>query len=282
MTVQIIQPLNNTTNSRLSVLAVCCLVVSGCGKSIGRHATEQLLESDAVDQAISNINFSKLSGRTVFLDTTAIEPVKRAGFVNSAYVISALRQQMFAAGALLQDKKDEAEFIVEARAGALGSDNHEVVYGIPASNLLNTASSFVPTMPQIPAIPELSLAKKNEQMSAAKIALFAYHRQTKMPFWQSGVSVAESRARDAWFFGAGPFQRGAIYDGTQFAGQQIRIPMLSQDLPDKPENVPYEREFYFGEVDKPDPKIKQAGHEKSAAADSKTDASKTGTSSKVD
>ena len=251
-------------------LGVCALIVSGCGKSLGRYATEQLLESDAVDQAISKVNFDKFSGRTVFLDTTAIEPVKRPGFVNSAYVISALRQQMFAAGALLQDKRDDAEFIVEARAGALGSDNHEVVYGIPASNLLSTAASFVPTMPQIPTIPELSLAKKNEQMSAAKIAMFAYHRESKLPYWQSGVSVAESRARDSWFLGAGPFQRGSIYDGTQFAGNQIRIPMLSNDRVDNADIVPYEKEFYFGEIKQPEPDIKQAGHEKAAVDSSKT------------
>lgn len=253
----------------VQLLAILSVGIAGCGKSLGRHATEQLLESDAVDQAIAKINFKPLGGRKVYLDTSAISPIKRSGYVNSEYVVSSIRQQMVAAGCLLQDSKDAAEFIVEARAGALGTDQHEIVYGFPASNVLSTAASFVPTMPQIPAIPELALAKKNSQMAAAKVALFAYHRETRLPFWQSGVAVADSSSRDTWLFGAGPFQRGSIYDGTQFAGRKIRIPMLSNDRPPEPGAVSYEKEFYFGEIPAKNPEIEQAGHEAETANDDK-------------
>lgn len=249
------------------IFSIVTLSAAGCGKSMGRHATEQLLESDAVDQAIAKISFKPLGGQTVFLDTSAISTIKRPGFVNSDYVIGSIRQQMVAAGCLLQDSKNEAEFIVEARVGALGTNQHEVVYGIPASSTLSTAASFVPTMPQIPAIPELALAKKDSQMAAAKVALFAYHRETKLPYWQSGVSVADSSSRDLWMLGAGPFQSGSIYEGPKFAGRKIRIPMLSNDRPSDPTVVSFEKEFYFGPVPSPKPEIERTGHAESAAAE---------------
>ena len=72
------------------------------------------------------------------------------------------------------------------------------------------------------AIPEVPLAKRRDQRGIAKIAVFAYHRETGMPVWQSGIAHQESSANDVWILGAGPFQRGTIYDGTAFAGNAIR------------------------------------------------------------
>lgn len=201
-------------------------VASGCGTMVKRDATQQLLSSDAVDRTIEQIDFRDLSGKTVYLDTQYIQAVKGVGFVNSPYIISSLRQQLVAARCLLQDKKEDAEYVVEARIGALGIDSHEITYGIPASNGLSTAASFVPTAPPIPSIPEISFAKKKDQLAAAKIAVFAYNRKTRQPVWQSGVNEAKSSAKDTWVFGAGPFQHGTIYEGTQFAGTRLGIPFL--------------------------------------------------------
>jgi hypothetical protein len=52
--------------------------------------------------------------------------------------------------------------------------------------------------------------------------VFAYHRETGTPVWQSGLVHQESSANDVWILGAGPFQRGTIYDGTEFAGKALR------------------------------------------------------------
>ena len=65
---------------------------------------------------------------------------------------------MIAADCRLQESKDVAELIVEARVGTLGSDSNEVIYGIPASNALSSAASLVPNGPMLPQIPEISLA----------------------------------------------------------------------------------------------------------------------------
>ncbi len=202
-----------------------CPLLAGCGKTVRRLGTEQLLASDAIDRVIAQINFSPLAGQKVYFDHQYIKNIKGIGFVNGDYIISSLRQQLIAANCLLQDNKNDADYIVEARVGALGTDQHEISYGVPANNLLNTASTFVPSAPVIPTIPEISIAKKNNEIGAAKIGVFAYHRETKQPVWQAGVTTDRSRSKESWFMGAGPFQSGTIYDGPMFAGSKIRRPI---------------------------------------------------------
>lgn len=222
---------HHITNGRTSrqVAAVCCAAVlllsAGCGTMKSQQATEQLLLSDAVDQSIAGIDFRVLAGQKVYLDTTYVQPIKGSGFVNADYIISSLRQQMFAARCLLQEKREEADFIVEARVGALGSDAHDVTYGLPATSALSTAATLVPNSPPLPLIPEIAVAKRNDNQAAAKVAVFAYHRESRLPVWQSGVAVSRSRAKDVWVLGAGPFQHGTIYDSPQFAGASLHIPL---------------------------------------------------------
>ncbi|MBI2480983.1 MAG: hypothetical protein HYV60_20820 [Planctomycetia bacterium] len=104
----------------------------------------------------------------------------------------------------------------------------------------------MPNAPTIPAIPELALAKREAQLGAAKIAVFAYERESRRPVWQSGTSRARSTAQNFWLFGAGPFPRGTVYEGTQFAGSRIGIPSLNEDgAPDETAPVLYSEQFYF-------------------------------------
>lgn len=221
------------------------LTLLGCGATKSRIATEQLLTSDAVDRSVAQIDFSALAGKKVYFDRQYIQnpkdpaliaTMKGIGYVNADYVVSALRQQMLAAGCRLYDKAEEADYIVEGRLGAVGTDNNEVMFGLPASNALSSASAVVPNAPIIPAIPEIALAKRNVLLGAAKIGVFAYDRETKAPVWQSGVSKAMSQAQDTWVLGAGPFQKGTIYDGTQFAGEKLFIPKTTvyEHLDDAP------------------------------------------------
>ncbi|MCA9052690.1 MAG: hypothetical protein KDA75_02585 [Planctomycetaceae bacterium] len=203
-----------------SLIAV--LILAGCGTTQNNLATQQLLESDAIDAAIARVDFSPLSGHKVYFDAAYIQDYKGIGFVNSNYVVSGLRQQILGAGCFLQESKDQAEYIVEGRIGTLGSDQHDVVYGLPKNNALNTVATAVPNSPALPAIPELALAKKASSQGAAKLALFAYDRESRKPVWQSGLSIARSTSRDTWVLGAGPFQRGTIHrDRIRFAGDRL-------------------------------------------------------------
>jgi hypothetical protein len=215
----------------LLVLVAACLSVVGCGTTKSYMATEQLLMSDAVDSTIAKIDFRPLTGHKIFLDTTYISgagkavpgvPNQMQSLVSADYVISALRQQMLAAGCNLVEKREEADIICEARCGALGTDGHSVIYGIPASNGLAGVGTILSGTPSIPAIPEISFAKKELKSAAGKVAVFAYTKDSHEPVWQSGIAQAGSNARDTWFLGIGPWQYGTIYRGTRFAGRRIK------------------------------------------------------------
>lgn len=199
------------TANPIVLLAAACLLAAGCGINKSRLATEQLVVSDAVDRAVAEIDFGPLSGRKVYFDTKYMDSVKLTPVGNVEYVISSLRQQMVAYDCRLQEKPEQAEFIVEARMGVMANDGHEVTYGIPGSAAMTTASVFLTAPVAAPAMPELSLGRRNHQQGTAKIGLFAYDRQTREPVWQSGLAKGASRARDLWLFGLGPFEtRGPV------------------------------------------------------------------------
>lgn len=206
--------------------------MAGCGTIVQRAGTEQLLLSDAVDSAIDQLDFSPLTGRRVYLDTSYMPALRNPTFVNSEYITSALRQKMTTSGCLIQTGRETADYILEARIGALGADSMEVTYGIPSSNGVSQAASILASAPLVPSIPEISFGKRKGGIGIAKVMVFAYHRETGTPVWQSGNAVARSDAKDSWFMGIGPVTRGSVYnDETRFAGNTIRIPFLTRRKP---------------------------------------------------
>lgn len=207
-----------------SLLLCVSVALVGCGTTSTHTVTEQLLVSDAVDQAISKISFDDLEGETVFLDTQYVKPVKELGFANTNYILSSLRQHLLAAGCYIQDSREEANIVVEPRIGALGTEGQVVTFGIPRSNEVSTAASIFAQTPFVPAIPEISFGKSDLQSGAAKLAVFAYHRESREPVWQSGTRVAKSYSKSTWFLGAGPVRRGTIHDGVRFAGVKLPMP----------------------------------------------------------
>lgn len=188
--------------------------------------------SDAVDSTIEEIDFRPLHGKRVFLDTQYLTSSRSVtgvqnstlgsqGIVNADYVVSSLRQQLLAAGCMVENQVDKADIVAEIRIGALGTDSHSIAYGMPATKGLSSAASLVPGGGFIPSIPELSLARRELTRGSAKIAIFAYTNDTHEAIWQSGIQKATSEAKDTWVLGVGPFQQGTIYDKAQFAGGEL-------------------------------------------------------------
>lgn len=238
------------------LLLSCAGVAAGCGSTQSRDATNQLLASTAIDRAVGQIDFRPLAGEKVYFDDSRIEDAKNAsvGFANADYIKSALRQQMLAAGLLLQEKKEEADYVVEAAVGTLGTDANEVTYGFPANNSFNKvvteASAMAPGTPRIPSMPELSVAKKEAQMGACKLRVFIYDRERGEMVWQHGIAQSTATGQDFWFLGAGPFQSGTIYEGPQFAGQRLGVRLFGDEGEDKPSPgvVPYDETVVFEDL----------------------------------
>ena len=212
-------------------------LIAGCGTAVQRHGTEQLLLSDSVDRAIDQMDLSPLAGRRVYLDTEYMKAVKGNLFINAEYIASALRQKMTTSGCLIQPDRTSAEYVLEARVGALGADSMEVTYGIPSSNGLGQAASVISGMPVAPSIPEISFGKRNANIGVTKVVVYAYHRESGIPVWQSGNAVARSDAADSWLFGVGPLTRGSVYEGYRFAGNRMRIPFWPSRKSTEPQPV---------------------------------------------
>ena len=242
--------------ARLVVLFTLLMFAAGCGTTrwtdTSRTATEQLLLSSAIDTAINNIDFSPLAGKDVYFDATYLN-----GITDEKYVVSSLRQHMLAYGCSLKETRAEAEYVIEARAGVVGTNRHDLMLGIPSFNLPTT----IPGVPS--AIPEVPFAKSTSQKGVAKIAVFARHRESGVAVWQSGAFPVIASAQDSWFFGAGPFQRGTIYDGTRFAGSRLLFSQENANQEMIKPKIPVTAEAIFEERPA---LVRQPGNGLSAAA----------------
>jgi hypothetical protein len=210
-----------TSRLRGVLTAMLGFSLFGCGTTrwtdTSRTVTEQLLISNAVDQAVDHLDFSVLEGKTVYIDHQYLD----ATVVDKGYLISTLRQHALACGCLLQDDRTKADYVVEVRSGGIGTDRHDLLFGLPSFNLPAFLILGTPGAPPQAVTPEIALAKRTKQLGTAKIAVFAYNRSSGRPVWQSGVRQASGFAKHVWVMGAGPFQRGTIRDGTRFAGDPI-------------------------------------------------------------
>ncbi|MDB5349426.1 MAG: hypothetical protein JWN86_673 [Planctomycetota bacterium] len=199
-------------------LGACC----GCGttKTTGtaRTGTEQLLLTNAWDDALRKVDFRPLAGVPVFLDTANVTAV------DQGWVVSSLRQTMLSQGVLLKSKAEQAQWVVEARVGAYGTDEYNWLIGVQQT----TIPTVVPGIPG-GTIPEIPVVKKSDQWAVAKMALFAYDRSSGQMVWNSGTMLSTASAKDVYIGGIGPIQSGSIRKRNKRIG--VNIPMLSDPEP---------------------------------------------------
>ena len=240
----------NVLMPRWTLACFAAVVLTGCGTTrwtdTSRTATEQMLISDAVDRAISQIDFTALEGRDVYLDARFI-----FGSVDDRYIISTLRQHMLASGCVIKDKPEDATYIVEVRTGAVGTNRNDLLFGTPATQLPSVGGA-APVSGA--AIPEIALFKRTSQQGVCKVAVFAYDRLSGSPVWQSGTRRVDSKSRDVWVLGAGPFQSGSIYNGTKLSGEKLHVPLADSggprdgQPPEKADKVWVAHEIVFGKL----------------------------------
>ena len=201
------------------LLTACGLFLAlgtGCGTTrmtdTSRSATEMLLVSQAIDRSVNQLDFTCMAGKPVFFEEKVLD-----GTTDKGYLASSLRAKMLADGCLLIEEKPKATYVVEARAGCVGTDKSSLLIGIPQMNL----PTIMPGQP--PAIPEMPLVKSTDQQGVAKVLVFAYNRVTGQAVWQSGVQESVSRSKDTWVCGAGPFQKGTINSTREGALDQLDV-----------------------------------------------------------
>lgn len=243
----------------LATFLATLVTLAGCGSTrwsdTTRTATEQFVISHAVDQAVGQLDFGFLAGRKVFFDPEFLEDT-----VHRKYLISTLRQHLLAGGCLLQEKREDAEYVVEARTAVLGTDRDDVLLGVPQMNL----PAVVPGVPS--QVPEIPVIKRTNQVGAAKIALYAYNRITGRRVWQSGTLLADSTAKNLWILGGGPIEWGTSLEGTRLAGERLEAPTFGSKGEDGEESRPNlvtERLAWEERRDEAEP-VQPAGHNEPA------------------
>jgi len=191
----------------LITTAVLTIVgASGCASmktsDTSRTGTEQLLVTNAVDEALDKVDFRPFREHNVFLQDKYVD------CTDKNYVISSVRHRIMSQGALLVDDPAKADIVVELRAGVVGTDRTESFLGIPEINL---------PAPMPIALPEMRWLSKTTQYGTAKIGLVAYNAQTNEVLGDGGMSSARSDNNNWFVMGVGPWQTGTVKKEIQVA-----------------------------------------------------------------
>jgi hypothetical protein len=186
--------------NRLRIAACCLLALAGgCATTknsdTARTGIEQLLISNATDQALDKVNYEPIRNAKVFVETKYLD------CTDKNYIIVALHQRLLRNGSTLVDKPEDAQVILEIGSGGVGTDRQEFFVGVPA----------IPLPPPSPiALPRMELFTRTKAMGTAKLTIVAYDAKTRQPVVDSGQTLARSDYRQWNMLGAGPVASGRI------------------------------------------------------------------------
>ena len=224
-----------------ALVPLAILFAAGCGTTkfsdTTRTATEQMLISSAMEDAVDEFNFYPLSGRKVFMKSDGVAATDKE------YLLSILRQQLAANGVLVQEKQDTADYILEVATGAVGTDRYELIYGTKET----TVPGFLAGGGT--AIPEIALAKRTDQQAKVKLTMWAYNIKTGAIVWQSGQKNSTSSVRDRWVLGVGPIRNSSFSETTQIAGDDVPVEMRLGERVIKDEHPTVRSEAVYRELD---------------------------------
>ena len=136
-----------------------------------RSGIEQLLLSQAVDDALADVKVPQVDGQKVFLSDAYYDSY------DGAYVLGAIRAVLSENGAHLTAPAS-ADIIVEARSGALGIDSSSSLLGVPSIPIVIPAAGSI-------KVPDLALYKSEKADSVSKLALLAYEAESGKPVFST-------------------------------------------------------------------------------------------------
>ena len=158
-----------------------------------RSVGEQLLLSNSIDRALSELDLEaigRLKGFKVYLSTVYLQTL------DQEYLIGSLRDLLLSNGVLVVDDIAQAEMIVEIRSGANSLDSAAVTAGIAEDQALPNPVTGAPV-----ALPELAFFKKQNIVSLTKVALVAYHADSREHVFSSGTLLGGAYERHYQFLG---------------------------------------------------------------------------------
>lgn len=208
-------------HGRILQTILCCWAVAilgGCTSvrtsNTARTGTEQLLISNAVDQALNKVEFTSFQGTTVYLDDKFVD------CVDKSYVVGAVRHRLLNEGISIAAKPEDADVVVELRSGGVGTDTSESFVGIPSL-----------TLPGMISLPEVRLLTRSNQTGTAKLGLVAYEAKTKRVLGAGGTAIARSDDNNWYVLGVGPYQNGSLHRELEREAPLSVLPGVTNVMP---------------------------------------------------
>lgn len=147
------------------VLVAALLGTAACSssrKTQPEHsATEQLLVTNAVDEAVRQLRLPLPDGAKVFLRTDGIEGEY------AAYAKAAIREEVVEQGAHLTEERVDADTVIDVRSGAMSIDEFDTLVGMQSFEVPIPLAGNMET-------PEIAFYKRAERRGIAKVAATAY------------------------------------------------------------------------------------------------------------
>jgi hypothetical protein len=152
---------------------VLCLALAGCTTARDtdppESATEQLLISSAVDDAVSKLKITLPAGTALFVDAQYLDTTPGDHQRYPKYLIGSVRDHLARQGFRIAEERKGAEVVVELRSGAQSIDHDGYLIGLPGF------SAPVP-MAGTMTLPEIALYKRDQRLGIAKVALTFLNR----------------------------------------------------------------------------------------------------------
>jgi hypothetical protein len=152
----------------LPALALVMLATTACTFATQSHpartASEELLITNAADRAAEKLSLHLPKGTKVFVDASNFDAFD--GY-SGKYAIGVIRDSFLKQGAHLVDSKKAADTVVEIRAGALSTDEKDLLVGIPSFNVpvpLAGTTTF----------PKIALYENQIEVGVAKFGATSY------------------------------------------------------------------------------------------------------------
>ncbi len=172
---------------RFAVLSLALLGLAACASTSetypSRTATEQLLVARAADRAVEGLTLPIPGGSRVYVDDAYFRAE------SAPYAISAIRSALSEAGYALAPSKNDADAVLEVRAGTLSLEQMRRVFGVPEMRVpINDSFNVV-------SIPELSVYSRRDRVGVAEFSGFLYEPRTGAPLGAILPMTGEFRIR---------------------------------------------------------------------------------------
>ena len=180
---------------RIACILCAAFLLTGCTTTrqtnTARTASEQLLISNAVDQALAKVDFTAFQGQRVLVEEKYLD------CSDKGYIVGSVRHRLMVNGAAIATKPEEADVVMELRSGGVGTDDADSYLGMPQI-----------VLPGMLTIPEVKMVTRNRQTALAKIGLVAYDAKSQQLLGAGGVSSSLADTSNLYVLGFGPIQGG--------------------------------------------------------------------------